>query len=102
LGPDNIVSLRGINFNADGGGNWMGIDYVQLNAAGGTTNAQPAFVSSTLANGKLTLTWTGTGNLEWATTLAGPWTPVTPAPNSPYSEDVQIGQKSRFYRLKQP
>src|SRR4030095_3690849 len=31
-GFDNIVSLRGINYNADGGGNWMSIDYVQVNA----------------------------------------------------------------------
>jgi hypothetical protein len=31
-GPDNIVSLRGINYNGAGGGNWMGIDYVQLNS----------------------------------------------------------------------
>jgi hypothetical protein len=30
-GYDNIVSLRGINYNADGGGNWMGFDYIQLN-----------------------------------------------------------------------
>ncbi|MCC6235102.1 MAG: hypothetical protein IT580_20835, partial [Verrucomicrobiales bacterium] len=30
-GADNIVSLRGTSYNADGGGNWMGIDYVQLN-----------------------------------------------------------------------
>ena len=29
-GFDNIVSLRGINYNTEGGGNWMGIDYVQL------------------------------------------------------------------------
>jgi hypothetical protein len=34
IGPgfDNIVSLRGINYNADTGGNWMGIDYVQLDS----------------------------------------------------------------------
>ena len=33
VGPgfDNIVSLRGINYSEDDGGNWMGIDYVQLN-----------------------------------------------------------------------
>lgn len=32
-GADNIVSLRGISYNgAPGGGNWMGIDYVQLDA----------------------------------------------------------------------
>ncbi|MBI1840552.1 MAG: hypothetical protein HYR88_06830, partial [Verrucomicrobia bacterium] len=29
-GYDNIVSLKGINYNNDGGGNWMGIDYVML------------------------------------------------------------------------
>ena len=46
VGPgfDNIVSLRGVNYNGDGGGNWMGIDYVQLNAASGI----PPIVRSTL------------------------------------------------------
>lgn len=29
-GPDNIVSLKGISYSAEGGGNWMGVDYVQL------------------------------------------------------------------------
>ena len=29
-GADNIISLRGISYNAEGGGNWMGIDYVSL------------------------------------------------------------------------
>lgn len=34
VGPgfDNYVELRGVNYNADGGGNWMGVDYVQLNS----------------------------------------------------------------------
>jgi hypothetical protein len=33
VGPaDNIVSLRGINYNATGGGNWMGVDYIQLDS----------------------------------------------------------------------
>ncbi len=31
-GFDNIVTLRGINYNNDGGGNWMGVDYVQLDS----------------------------------------------------------------------
>lgn len=102
LGPgsDNIVSLRGVNYSADGGGNWMGIDSVQLIAAGG---APPKFTSSTVSNGKITLTWTGTGNLEWAPALAPgvQWTPVIPVPTSPYTEDVLPGQTGRFYRLKQ-
>jgi len=29
-GYDNIITLKGVNYNAEGGGNWMGIDYVQL------------------------------------------------------------------------
>jgi hypothetical protein len=31
-GADNIVSLVGTNYNGDNGGNWMGIDYVQLDS----------------------------------------------------------------------
>ena len=31
-GADNIVSLKGTNFNSSGGGNWMGIDYIQLDS----------------------------------------------------------------------
>ena len=31
-GADNIVSLRGINYNSSGGGNWMGIDFVELDS----------------------------------------------------------------------
>ncbi len=97
LGSDNIVSLRGVNYSAEGGGAWMGIDYVQVNAAAGV---QPKFTASTVTNGKVTLTWTGTGNLEWAPTLVGgQWTPVTPIPTSPYSEPVVL--TNRFYRLKQ-
>src|SRR4051812_8454551 len=30
-GYDNIVSLKGISYSGDGGGAWMGLDYVQLN-----------------------------------------------------------------------
>ena len=101
LGADNIVSLRGVNYNAEGGGNWMGFDYVALNAAGDT--GQPLkFLTSTASSGKLTLTWSGTGNLERGPSVTGPWTAVAPAPNSPYTEDIVLGQVGRFYRLKKP
>jgi hypothetical protein len=100
LGPDNIVSLRGVNYSAEGGGNWMGIDYVQLRDASDT--GQPLkFVSFTVSNGKITLTWTGTGILEWAPAVVGPWNAVTPVPTSPYTDDM-AGQVSRFYRLRKP
>jgi hypothetical protein len=99
-GFDNVVSLKGINYNADGGGNWMGIDYVQLNGGPADTNASPKFLPPVLSGGQVTLNWTGTGNLERAPALVGPWTPVTPVPSSPYSEAVVAGQ-NRFYRLRQ-
>ena len=93
-GFDNIVSLKGINYNAEGGGNWMGIDYVQLN------HVQLKLLSPAVSNGTLTLDWTGTGQVEWAPTVLGPWTPITPAPDPPYSEDIAVGE-NRFYRLLQ-
>ncbi len=94
-GFDNIVSLRGVNYSADGGGSWMGIDYVQLN--GGTALA---FVAPVVSSGKVTLNWTGTGNLAWAPSVLGPWTPITPAPAPGYSENILPAQ-NRFYRLSQ-
>jgi hypothetical protein len=93
VGPgfDNIVSLRGINYNAEGGGNWMGIDYVRLDPL--------RFLAPVVSDGQVTLNWTGTGQLEWASTVLGPWTPIMPAPTPPYSEAVISGQ-SRFFRLR--
>jgi hypothetical protein len=95
LGYDNIVSLKGISYSADGGGSWMGIDYVQLNPKATTA---PQLAKPVVSNGKITLTWTGTGTLQSAPTILGPWTPVTPTPASGYSEDIVLAQ-NRFYRL---
>lgn len=92
-GFDNIVSLKGINYNNDGGGNWMGIDYVQLNAI------QLQFLAPSVTDGKVTLDWTGAGQLESAPTVLGPWTPVLPTPDPPYSEDIAPAE-NRFYRLQ--
>ena len=33
-------------------------------------------------NGQLTLSWTGSGDLEWAPEVTGPWTAVTPIPTT--------------------
>ncbi|MCP5523881.1 MAG: hypothetical protein H7A46_20280 [Verrucomicrobiales bacterium] len=97
---DNIVTLKGINYSADGGGNWMGIDYVKMGAPGDDTPL--VFTDASVSGGILTLTWTGTGNLEAAPTVDGPWTPVSPTPASPYSEDVQPAETGRFFRLVKP
>ncbi|MBL9135348.1 MAG: hypothetical protein JNK85_05750 [Verrucomicrobiales bacterium] len=100
-GTDNIVSLRGVNYSAEGGGNWMGIDYVRIHAAG-DSGEPPKFLSTSAANRKITLTWSGTGNLEWAPAITGPWTGVNPAPTSPFTEDMQASPVNRFYRLRKP
>jgi hypothetical protein len=99
VGTDNIVSLRGVNYNADGGGNWMGIDYVRIHAAG-DTGEPPKFLTSTVSAGKITLTWSGTGTLEAASTVTGPWAAVAGNPASPFTENVAPEQKGRFYRLR--
>jgi hypothetical protein len=67
VGPgfDNIVSLKGINYNAEGGGNWMGIDYVQLNFAAGV-EPPTGLITSVVETGgdneptdTITAKWTG-------------------------------------------
>jgi hypothetical protein len=101
-GPDNIVSLRGLNYSWEGGGNWMGIDYVQIGPFEDTPPAlPPEFLQSVVSNGQLTLSWTGSGNLEWAPEVTGPWTAVTPIPTTPYSENFSVAAR-RFYRLLKP
>ena len=101
-GPDNIVSLRGLNYSWEGGGNWMGIDYVQIGHLEDTPPAlPPEFLQSVVSNGQLTFSWTGSGNLEWAPEVTGPWTAVTPIPTTPYSENFSVADR-RFYRLRKP
>ena len=101
-GPDNVVNLRGVNYNAEGGGNWMGIDYVQIGPFEDTPPAlPPEFLQPVVGNGQLTLSWSGSGNLEWAPEVTGPWTAVTPIPTTPYSENFSVADQ-RFYRLRKP
>jgi hypothetical protein len=69
----------------------------------GVLKVQPAqvvleFLAPVLIDGQLTLDWTGTGQLEWAPTITGPWTAITPTPSAPYSEAV-VPNENRFYRI---
>jgi hypothetical protein len=59
----------------------------------------PVFAAPTIDGTRIQLNWTGQGQLEWAPALSGPWSQVSPAPASGYTEDIVTGQ-SRFYRLK--
>jgi hypothetical protein len=56
------------------------------------------FGPPTFSEGQIHLNWTGSGRLEWAPTVLGPWTPIQPVPGSPYSEPIQT-ETNRFYRL---
>jgi hypothetical protein len=72
-GFDNIVSLRGINYNADGGGNWMGIDYVQLDSVVPATlsiTRQPQSVTTAAAT---TATFTVAGTTDASFSLTYQW-----------------------------
>ncbi|MBI3191769.1 MAG: hypothetical protein HYZ36_03810, partial [Pedosphaera parvula] len=80
---------------AEGGGNWMGIDYIQLNPA------PLKLLTPVLVGPNVKLSWSSVGQLEWAPTVLGPWTPITPAPTSPYEEAI-VTSTNRFYRLQAP
>lgn len=58
------------------------------------------FLPATIENGQIKLEWTGSGQLLRASSVTGPWTPVVPAPTSPYSEALTPGE-NRFFRLQQ-
>jgi hypothetical protein len=57
------------------------------------------FLAPVIQDGQVRLEWTGSGELEWAPAINGPWTTITPAATSPYSEAVVAGA-NRFFRLK--
>jgi hypothetical protein len=56
------------------------------------------FMAPAIQDGQLTLEWTGNGELEWAPSIDGPWTKVTPSAKSPYSEAIVPGE-NRLFRL---
>ncbi|MES2708403.1 MAG: GDSL-type esterase/lipase family protein [Verrucomicrobiota bacterium] len=55
-----------------------------------------------LANGMLTLDWTGHGTLEGSASLAGPWLPLTTAAKRPFYQEAVLPGQSRFFRLRVP
>jgi hypothetical protein len=61
----------------------------------------PRFLPIVLTGNQVRLDWTGTGQLQWAPNLAGPWTSFSPPPSPPCFDDVIPGA-TRFYRLVQP
>jgi len=63
--------------------------------------AAPKFGTVTInANGSISIQWTGTGTLQTATSVTGPWTDVTGA-TSPFNYTPPAGETMRFVRIKQ-
>jgi hypothetical protein len=61
------------------------------------TSTAPKFTVITRTGTNLNLTWTGTGTLQSANSVTGPWTDVASA-NSPFT--APISGAGRFYRLR--
>jgi hypothetical protein len=110
-GPGVMVPSITADLNPDGSfkGQWIKIeslddpiaDYslqiAEVEAIGSIAVA-PQITWTAGAAGALTLNWSG-GTLESATSIAGPWAAVTPAPTSPYSPPRS--ETAQFFRLKQ-
>jgi len=59
----------------------------------------PVMNPPVLANGQVTISWTGTGTLQEATAVTGSWNPA-PSQNNP--QTVQAIGAGKFYRIQQP
>ena len=103
VGPgfDNIVSLKGVSYLAEGGGNWMGIDYVQLTS---TPGAPEVRIGIQRSGTQVTISWNGGGTLQETATLPAvgvpSWAPVAGNPASPYTF-TPATTGNRFYRVVQ-
>jgi hypothetical protein len=62
-----------------------------------TSEAAPRLSPPTLANGKVTISWTGGGVLQEAANLAGPWNDVTIQANP---QQVTPTEPTKFYRVR--
>jgi hypothetical protein len=62
------------------------------------TVAPPGSLTATVSNGQLNISWTGSGTLQSASDLTGPWSNVTGATN-PFKTSPTSGHQ--FYRLHQ-
>jgi hypothetical protein len=92
-GHDNIITLKGINYGAEGGGQWMGIDYVQLNVS--TNTVPPPSLPASV--GMDDDAWpVGDGGGTNATFIAGNGT-IDPLPGSAQNEEIEGDADDDYY-----
>jgi hypothetical protein len=99
-GFDNIISLKGVNYSADGGGAWMGFDYVQLNGgAAPVTEPGAKFTGISKQGANIVIQWApATAALQSATLITGTWTDVAGASGGTYT--APLTDAPRYYRFK--
>jgi hypothetical protein len=77
---------------------------ILLYRGGASVAVGPKFNQPTVADGKVTITWTGTGVLQQTSTLSGnpiPWTDVAPQPSgNSYTVPAGTAAGQLFYRLR--
>jgi hypothetical protein len=64
-----------------------------------TVSLRPVFASPTLVGGQIRLSWSGSGTLEEAPSIIGPWTTAASQTNP---QNVTPSGAMKFYRIKQP
>jgi hypothetical protein len=64
----------------------------------GTAAAAPVFNKPALSGNTLTLSWTGSGKLQEATAVTGPWTDVAGNPQGSFTAQTTAAAR-KFYRL---
>ncbi len=68
-----------------------------LGIAPGSASAR--FLAPTVSGGSINLQWSGSGQLQWAPTVTGPWTTIVPTAPNTHTEPV-ILTTNRFFRLQ--
>ena len=109
-GFDNYVELRGINYNGDGGGNWMGVDHVSLVAL---PNEVFRITDIDRVDGEVSLSWQSSAGRYYAvdtsSDLASWEALITEYPEGGATEDatsytdtgVPMDVTDRYYRVRQ-
>jgi hypothetical protein len=109
-GFDNYVELRGINYNGDEGGNWMGVDHVSL-----VSLPDEVFEITDIqrVDGEVALTWLSKSGRYYAVDTSPDlvtWTAVvsdypqggSTGNTTSYSDsDVPLDVTERYYRVRQ-
>jgi len=85
---------------APGPNNNNGNHFTYLGVLGITpTSPEARFLAPTISGGSVNLQWSGSGQLQWAPTVTGPWTTIAPSGANAHTEPVVL-TTNRFFRIQ--